>query len=147
MRELLARGIAILTGLLVISLAVVFALIQNPDRTRPAEVIPGSMGSESTGQIPGEGTAQPSGIFLDEEGIEAGRQVYRSLGCAACHSIDGEGNLRNPLDGVGRHLTAEDIRGWIVSPGEIDPDIRKPDYSNLSQDEFDALVNFLQSLK
>lgn len=139
MRELLAKWIAMLTGLLVILLAVIFALIQNPDRTHQAEVLSGPVGPESTGQLPD--------ISFDEESVEAGRKVYISLRCAACHSIGGEGNPRNPLDGVGSLLTAEDIRDWIVSPGEIDPDIRKPDYSNLSQHELDVLVKFLQNLK
>ncbi len=34
-----------------------------------------------------------------------GEEIYRRLGCPACHSVGGAGNHRYPLDGVGSRLT------------------------------------------
>ncbi len=78
--------------------------------------------------------------------IERGKQVYRAQRCAVCHSIEGSGNRRNPLDGVGSKLSTDDIRKWIVSPKEMQPDIRKKSY-DLPPDDLTALIAYIESLK
>jgi len=141
MRELLAKWMAALTGLLVCILAVLFALIQNQDQKTAGSP---SMVNENFSE---GGKEMPAPPIRDKIDLELGRTVYVILKCGTCHSVAGEGNRRNPLDGVGKRLRAGEIREWIVSPGDIDPDIRKPDYSYLSQDQLDLLVNYIQSLK
>ena len=37
-----------------------------------------------------------------------------------CHAIAGAGNKSDPLDGVGKKLSAADIRAWIVTPKEME---------------------------
>ena len=141
MRELIAKLMAMLTGLLVCILAVLFALIQNQGQKTAGSP---SMVNESFSEA---GKEMPSRPIRDKIDLELGRTIYVTLKCGTCHSVAGEGNRRNPLDGAGKRLDEEEIRQWVLAPGEIDPDIRKPDYSYLSQDQLDLLVNYIQSLK
>ena len=141
MRELLAKWMAALTGLLVCILAVLFALIQNQDQKTAGSP---SMVNESFSE---EGKEMPSRPVRDKIDLELGRTIYLILKCGTCHSVAGEGNLRNPLDGAGKRLDEEEIRHWVLAPGDFDPDIRKPDYSYLSRDQLYLLVNYIQSLK
>lgn len=141
MRKLLAEWVAVLTGLLVCFLAVLFALIQNPGTlsTHPLK----STVQES--QEPDRETR--SKAAKENLDMELGKVIYTALRCRTCHSIRGEGNRRNPLDGVGKRLTAEEIRQWIIAPGEIAPEVRKHDYSYLSPVQVDLLVKYLMSLE
>jgi hypothetical protein len=63
-----------------------------------------------------------------------------------CHSIQGKGNPRYPLDGAGSRLSPEEIRKWIVAPQEMKPRVRKKAYE-LSGDDLDALVDYIASLE
>lgn len=64
--------------------------------------------------------------------------------CRMCHAIEGEGNIRSPLDGVGDRLSEEDIRLWIVAPQEMNPAVAKRGY-HLSEEDLDALVAYLMA--
>ncbi len=143
MREKWARRIAFLTGLLVLLLAIAFAIIQNP-----VEISDPTVGR---GQIPS--TKQQGPVILNPERIEAGIRVYQQQTCARCHSIAGKGNLRNPLDGVGEGRTAEELHDWItgadVLKGEL-PEYAlksKQAYRELPDDELDSLVIYMLSLR
>lgn len=140
MREQWARRIALLTGQLVLLLAVVFAISQNlvetPETREP--VMPAEL-------------LEP--IALDPQRIEAGRGLYRQQTCARCHSIAGKGNPRNPLDGVGARRSAMELRDWVIGGdvlwGEL-PERAfklKQAYKELSSDDLDALVAYMQSLR
>lgn len=90
----------------------------------------------------------------DEAQIKRGQEVYAAQKCQMCHSIAGKGNKMNPLDGVGKKLSAEDIRKWITHPVEMTAQTkstRKPPmpakYASLPAADIDALVAFMQSLK
>jgi mono/diheme cytochrome c family protein len=78
--------------------------------------------------------------------LEAGRRVYDRERCATCHAIEGRGNRRYPLDGVGSRLSRDDVRKWIVAPQEMQEGVRKRSY-RLPEDELEALVDYLMSLK
>lgn len=85
--------------------------------------------------------------------IERGAKVYASERCSTCHSVAGKGNTRGALDKVGTKLSADEIRQWIVAAPEMTEKAkatRKPlmkAYPNLSKDDLEALVAYLQSLK
>ena len=85
--------------------------------------------------------------------IAAGQKVFTAQKCAVCHSVADQGNKKGPLDGVGSKLSAQEIHDWIVKAPEMAAKIkaeRKPPmkaYPNLPQDELDALVAYVQSLK
>ena len=82
-----------------------------------------------------------------------GEAVYAAQKCSMCHSLDGKGQAKGPLDGIGTKLTAAEIREWIVNPADMTKKhnaTRKPvmrAHANLPKDELDALVAFLASKK
>ena len=134
MREKWARRIVLLTAIIVLLLAFVFARIQNPDKEQV---------SSSERKPP---------VVLDTKVIEKGRQIYAQQGCGFCHSIDGQGNPRNPLDGVGNKRTASELRNFIIGADTLQGLLptgiinMKQKYKELSADELDALVIYMQSL-
>jgi mono/diheme cytochrome c family protein len=86
--------------------------------------------------------------------IKHGEQVYGAQKCQMCHAIAGKGNKANPLDGVGKKLSAADIREWITHPTEMTAkakSTKKPPmpakYGSLPAADLDALVAYLASLK
>jgi mono/diheme cytochrome c family protein len=84
---------------------------------------------------------------------EKGAAVYAAQKCATCHSLDGKGMAKGPLDGVGSKLSAAEIHDWIVTPAEMTKKTgatRKPPmraYASLPKEDLDALVAFLASKK
>ena len=143
MREKWARRIAFFTGQIVLLLAIAFALIQNPIET-PDTI-------ESRGQVPPPKLLEP--VVLDPQRIEAGQEVYKQQICARCHAIAGEGNLRNPLDGVGARRTAEELRDWIIGVDALQGMLPerafklKQAHRELSGDDLGALIIYMQSLR
>jgi mono/diheme cytochrome c family protein len=89
----------------------------------------------------------------DAKQIAHGQTVYGAQKCATCHSIEGKGQVKGPLDGVGSKLTADEIRAWIVTPAEMTKKTkaeRKPPmraYPKLEKEDLDALVAYMTSLK
>jgi len=90
----------------------------------------------------------------DEAQIKKGQEVYAAQKCSVCHSIAGKGSKKNPLDGVGKKLSADEIRSWITNPTEMTAktkSTKKPPmtnkYSKLPAADIDGLVAYMQSLK
>lgn len=90
----------------------------------------------------------------DDAQVKKGEQVYTAQKCSICHSIAGKGSKQNPLDGVGKKLSAEEIRQWITHPDEMTAktkSTKKPPmpkkYDKLAAADLDALVTYMQSLK
>jgi mono/diheme cytochrome c family protein len=89
--------------------------------------------------------------------VAKGKQLFTDQKCTMCHAIEGKGNVKGPLDGVGTKLTADEIRQWITDPATMATKAkadRKPamstmaaKYKALSKDDVDALVAYLSSLK
>jgi len=142
MREKWARRIVVLTALIVLLLAFVFARIQNPGQSFDT--------TKSREQL--SSTELKQSVILDSKRIETGRQIYMQQSCGFCHSIAGQGNPRNPLDGVGKKRTASELRNFITGAdtlqGVLTTSIRKmkQKYKELPDDELDALIIYMQSL-
>ena len=90
----------------------------------------------------------------DAKQIEAGKKIYETQKCATCHSIAGKGNKLYPLDGVGKKLSAGDIKKWFTHTAEMEAALpKKPTLKmsskkwNLKDPDLDALVAYMQSLK
>jgi mono/diheme cytochrome c family protein len=89
----------------------------------------------------------------DKAQIERGIKAYAANKCSVCHSIDGKGQKKGPLDGVGTKLSVDEIRAWIVdAPGMTKKTkaARKPvmkNYAHLPKDDVDGLVAYMASLK
>lgn len=86
------------------------------------------------------------------EQIAAGTKLYAAQKCMICHSIDGRGNKKGPLDGVGTKLSVEQIREWIVNPMEAAKKAKstaKPVMKayKLAPADLDALVAYMKSLE
>jgi mono/diheme cytochrome c family protein len=95
-----------------------------------------------------------SAAHADEALIKRGQEVYSAQKCQMCHSIAGKGAKMNPLDGVGKKLSADDIRKWITHPAEMTKQTKstkKPPmpakYASLPAADIDALVAYMASLK
>jgi len=145
MRQQWAKMITLLTAILVIVLSVIFSLQQNtpPSISNPANKTENSFApARALSQSDTEKTTQ----------IATGRRVFETQGCMRCHSIAGKGNPRNPLDEVGKHLTAKAIRQWILAADELKAQLSTPTflakqaYRKLPEEDMDALVIYLQSL-
>jgi mono/diheme cytochrome c family protein len=96
----------------------------------------------------------PAMAGQDAAAIKKGESLYGAQKCQTCHAIAGKGNKNNPLDGVGKKLSAAEIREWIVNPTEMTAKIKstkKPPmpakYKGLAAAELDALVAYMVSLK
>jgi mono/diheme cytochrome c family protein len=83
-----------------------------------------------------------------------GEQVYTAQKCSMCHQVAGKGNKLSVLDGVGKKLSAEETREWIVDPAAAAAkakSTKKPmmpkTYAKLPPADIDALVAYMQSLK
>ena len=90
----------------------------------------------------------------DDAQIKKGQEVYAAQKCSVCHAIAGKGGKANPLDGVGKKLSADDIRSWITNPTDMTAkakSTKKPPmpnkYGKLPAADLDALVAYMQSLK
>ena len=99
--------------------------------------------------------------------IERGNIVYQSIGCAACHSIDGTtygksgptwkglaGSQRDLQDGSTTQATTEYLRESILDPtakvtkGYNPKDVGMPSYKGiLSETDLESLVLFIEALK
>ena len=92
-------------------------------------------------------TARPA---VAQGDAEKGKAVYAAQKCTGCHAIAGAGNKNNPLDGVGKKLSAAEIR---VTPKEMETKTKStkkppmPDrYAKLPAADIDALVAYMASL-
>ena len=99
-------------------------------------------------------TVFSAGSALAQDPVEKGKAVYAAQKCSMCHSVAGAGSKTNPLDGVGKKLTAPEIRAWIVTPIEAAKkanSTKKPPmpdrYAKLPAADLDGLVAYMASLK
>ena len=90
----------------------------------------------------------------DEALIKKGQEIYAAQKCSTCHSIAGKGGKQSALDGVGKKLSADEIRSWITNPTDMTKktnSTKKPPmpnkWSKLPAADVDALVAYMQSLK
>jgi mono/diheme cytochrome c family protein len=144
MRERFAMGVSLLAVVTLIGLAVWFARAQNPSIPVADVALPDAV---DTPALP-EGA--PSAPAADSV---RGHAVYLARGCAGCHSVAGEGNPRNPLDGVGARRTAAELRDWTVG-AEVLADSLPPSafrakqaFQRIEPEDLAALIQYLVSLE
>jgi len=92
---------------------------------------------------------------------DKGHKLFRSLGCAGCHSVNGSQNVGPTLQNVfGHKVTLSDgatvtadadyLRESITHPHakivKGFPPVMPPSFSGLSKDKLDALLAYLESL-
>jgi cytochrome c len=87
-----------------------------------------------------------------------GRQLARTHGCSACHTISGvpgaDANVGPPLDRVGSRVylggvlvnTPDNMRRWLKDPPAVDPKTAMPNVGASDEDVRD-LAAFLYTLR
>lgn len=139
MREVISKYIVLLTSALIVLLSIIFALSQNQDEDKIKKETPSSLALKR--------------VTLDSIKIQKGEVLFSKQGCARCHSIEGKGNRRNPLDGVGDRLEEEALESWIIASDSLKGKIperafeQKQRYKQLVPNELEALVEYMQSLR
>jgi len=90
-----------------------------------------------------------------------GRELFESNvgNCFACHAVDGtkaQGAVGPNLTDVGQRATIaagtlennhENLKAWIRNPADFKPGASMPAHTRLSEEELDAIVQYLMSLK
>ena len=66
-----------------------------------------------------------------------------------CHQIAGQGNPKNPLDGVGSKLTEDQAKKWIRTPKEMNAKSTMMAYpvAKISDSDLNDLAAYMLSLK
>jgi mono/diheme cytochrome c family protein len=85
---------------------------------------------------------------VSQAGAQSGRELFDSIGCMGCHTVNGRGGT------VGPNLSDEADKGrsrqWLTTqirdPRANDPDTLMPSYDNLSKDKVSDLVDYLMTL-
>lgn len=142
MRELIAKAVCGVALALIIGLSFLFA--ERHNRIARVEPPPTPV---ITRPPP---TVAPAPIPPD---IARGRVIFEEQNCATCHAIEGTGNPRYPLDGIGSRLSKDELRMWITGTGEAADVLpvsivkRKQRYREMPAADLNALVEFLLNLK
>jgi cytochrome c oxidase subunit II len=91
--------------------------------------------------------------------FQRGHQAFMRHGCAGCHAIrDTEAvaragpdlthmGSRRTLGAATRPHTPENMRQWLLNPEKIKPGVLMPPTENISDDDLEALVDYMLSLK
>lgn len=87
-------------------------------------------------------------ISLTDPSVGRGKQLYQTLGCAACHQIHGEGEAVGPdLSDVGSQRNAVWLTRRLKEPESVQPGSIMPAYTGLSEEEVRDLTNYMVNLR
>jgi cytochrome c2 len=145
MRERIAIAISILAVAVLTALSVAFAVHQNPVAATPTDPADAAAGEPAAGDTP----------HRDDPfngGSAAGHAVFRNWGCHRCHSVQGVGSRRFPLDGVGSRRTAGELRAWTVGSAALQDSISpsafraKRRYEEVPEEEMRLLLEWMGTL-
>jgi mono/diheme cytochrome c family protein len=80
--------------------------------------------------------------------LARGQELVNSLGCKGCHKIgDSGGTLGPALNGIGKRMTAMQIRRQLVDPKANNPQSLMPSFQRLPAEDIQTLVDYLGTLK
>ena len=81
--------------------------------------------------------------------ISQGKSLFKSQGCVGCHTVDGKGGSVGPdLSKIGsKGLSRQWLMVQLKDPKKHNPGTIMPSVSSLSDQNIDALVTYLESLK
>lgn len=85
---------------------------------------------------------------LAQKSESSARKLINAQGCKACHTLEGAGgNYAVSLEEAMSRLTADQALQSLVNPEDQHGDGRTPDFSHLSTEEIEILVDFLTHLE
>jgi mono/diheme cytochrome c family protein len=155
MRERISVGVAVAAVVVLVTLSAVFARSQNPSvdfSPAEAEQTPGTSPAAAATPDPASPAAAAASVATPADSTR-GRAIFASKGCPRCHSVAGEGNARNPLDGVGARRTPAELRAWTLG-AEVLADSLPPSafrakqaFQQMPAEELGPLITYLSSLK
>jgi cbb3-type cytochrome oxidase cytochrome c subunit len=99
--------------------------------------------------FPAKPIQAPPAARPEAELIKYGKTLYRQEGCFMCHKLEGEGGKVGPdltLEGT-RGRTDEWLFGHFKDPPAYTPGSIMPPFKNLTDEQLQALAEFLQSRK
>ncbi|HHI79546.1 MAG TPA: c-type cytochrome [Planctomycetes bacterium] len=110
-------------------------------------VLFGVVGLTITGLVE-ESREKPKETAIVGDPIAAGKKLFHTKKCTKCHSIGKEkGGDKGPnLARVARRIRRDFFKPWIRKPGSFRPDTEMPNFEG-SEEELDAIVRYLQTLK
>jgi mono/diheme cytochrome c family protein len=87
-----------------------------------------------------------------DDAKDRGEKVFAAQKCALCHSIDGKGNAKGPMEEALGTMSNDDIRAWITDAKGMTAKTkatRKPAMKEfaLPKADVDALVAYLSAMK
>jgi len=79
---------------------------------------------------------------------ERGKQLYSTLGCQACHMVNGQGGTAGPdlSNEAGKGRSSQWLTAQIRNPKTNDPQTIMPAYDQLTDENVADLVAYLQGL-
>ena len=73
------------------------------------------------------------------------RKLLNSQGCKACHALEGDGGkIATSFEEMRQNLSRIDVRLKLFNQSGAHGNAKIPDFSHLSEEELDELVNFIQ---
>jgi hypothetical protein len=149
MRKRIAIGLSILAISVLVALSVLFAVRQNPaNGTRldaPVQT------DTAMGILAPVAAPQPHVPRQDNDSV-AGLRVYKVQGCERCHSVQGIGSPRFPLDGVGSRRDRDELRAWTVGAPAVQDSLSpsalraKRRYDEIPPADMRVLIAYLAAL-
>ncbi len=136
LRKTRAELLALLTAVLVVLLAALFARLRNvPTPAKP----------------PPDDTVAAAAATVADPRLEEGQRAFERLNCMMCHAIAGRGNPASPLDGIGGRKDPSAIRAWAIGTGaareQLPADTIAMKSRAAGDPDLDALVDYLAHLK
>jgi mono/diheme cytochrome c family protein len=149
MRKRIAIGLSLLAVGVLVALSVLFAVRQNPaDGASVAVAATAATATDS--DSPGE-EQQPDESRQENDSV-AGLRVFRAQGCERCHSAQGVGSPRFPLDGVGSRRDRDELRAWTVGAPAVQDSLSpstvraKRRYEQIPPADMRVLIAYLSAL-
>ena len=85
----------------------------------------------------------PAGSYGQDDG--PARKLFNPQGCKACHTLEGDGGtLAGSFKDIRAKLSRAEIRQQLVNQEQKHGNSKIPDFGHLSEEELDALINFLK---
>jgi mono/diheme cytochrome c family protein len=92
--------------------------------------------------------ADPPDSNAPSVGVTKGKELYGTLGCAACHVVNGQGGKAGP--DLSNEANKGRSRSWLTTkirnPKADNPQTLMPAYGNLSDQQVSNLVDYMLSL-